>query len=300
MAKNAIRNVKECQKEFLKLFDGFSGKQSRWQIWSDFIVLSACAISNQVDEAHAEKREELYMTTLSKYDDREKQLFPKLFAAVVDGMEREPDQDFLGELYMACELGNDHAGQFFTPYSVCQAMAAMTISDAAEKIEREGFIAANDPACGAGALLVAFANECHKKNIDYQGHVLFTAQDLDYTVGLMCYIQLTLMGCAGYVTIGNTLTNPQTSYDRKCLFPVDEEGNVWYTPMYFSDIWHWRRVWNLADMVVAKACVTAAVEAESAENTPLEVPAPPEIIEEPDTEVAPVYAEAEAGQLTLF
>lgn len=299
MAK-AIQNIKDCQRDFLRLFDGFSGKQSRWQVWSDFIILTACAISNRVDLEHAEKREKLYTTTISKYDVQEKQLFPQLFSAVVQAMERDRDQDFLGELYMACNLGNDHAGQFFTPYNVCSCMAAMTIEDAAAKIERNGFVAVNDPACGAGALLVAFANACMQRNINYQDHVLFTAQDIDYTVGLMCYIQLSLMGCAGYVTIGNTLTNPQTSYDAKGLLPVDKDGNIWYTPLYFTEVWHWRRVWNMADLVVSRARVSAPVEAETAEASPLEVPAPPQIIEEPEPEAEPVYAETATGQLMLF
>src|SRR5699024_11833427 len=68
-----------------------------------------------------------------------------------------------------------------------------------------------DPACGAGALLVAFANECLRQKVNYQTSVLFVAQDIDFTVGLMCYIQLSLLGCAGYVVIGDTLVRPSTA-----------------------------------------------------------------------------------------
>jgi len=49
----------------------------------------------------------------------------------------------------------------------------------------------------------------------------------------MCYIQLSLLGCAGYVIVGNTLTTPPTE-------PLENQ-NVWYTPLYFLDTWHWRR-----------------------------------------------------------
>ncbi len=42
------------------------------------------------------------------------------------GMEQNPDQDFLGELYMLCELGNDASGQFFTPYDVCRCMVEVS------------------------------------------------------------------------------------------------------------------------------------------------------------------------------
>ena len=34
---------------------------------------------------------------------------------------------------------------------------------------------------------------------------VFVAQDIDLTVALTCYVQLTLLGCAGYVIVGNSL-----------------------------------------------------------------------------------------------
>ena len=38
-----------------------------------------------------------------------------MLAEVVADLEHNPDQDFLGELFMALDLGNEWAGQFFTP-----------------------------------------------------------------------------------------------------------------------------------------------------------------------------------------
>ena len=66
---------------------------------------------------------------------------------------------------------------------------------------------------------MAFANACTRQEINYQTSVLFTAQDIDYIVGLMCYLQLSLMGCAGYVVIGDTLRHPSTALDRRGLIP---------------------------------------------------------------------------------
>lgn len=56
----------------------------------------------------------------------------------------------------------------------------------------------------------------------------------------------------------------------------------------------------MADMVVSRTRVLTAEAVDEIEAAPLEIPAPPEIIEEPEPEAAPIYAEAEAGQLTLF
>ena len=118
------------------------------------------------------------------------------------------------------------------------------MNDAREQIQQKGWISVNDCACGAGALLIAFANECRKNGINYQTSVLFVAQDIDYITACMCYIQLSLLGCAGYVVVGDTLSHPATSVDHHGLIPTPGQ-NVWYTPMYFRDVWHWRRAFSL-------------------------------------------------------
>ena len=237
----------EHQREFIKLFDSMCGKHSRYEVWADFVLMTAIEISNAVDSVHREDRNNIYANVIAKYTEAEREPFASMFGHIVLGMEDSPDQDFLGELYMNLNLGNDHAGQFFTPYSVCRAMAEMTFADIKSRVEEKGWVSVNDPACGAGATLIAFANYCLNQGVNYQQHCLFVAQDIDYTVACMCYIQLSLLGCPGYVVIGNTLTNPGISYDVRGLIPVDD-GNVWYTPMYFHETWHFRRLWTKVDM----------------------------------------------------
>lgn len=71
---------------------------------------------------------------------------------------------------------------------------------------------------------------------DFVNHLLVVAQDIDETVALMCYIQLSLLGVAGYVKVGNSLTEPMTGNDNK--------ENYWFTPMYFSNVWVLRRIFG--------------------------------------------------------
>ena len=250
MGRSVPHNLKSThQTEFVKIFNSLCGRYGRWEIWQDFITLAAIAISNTVDRSQAAEREKTYMTIAGKYKPEEMLKFSQMLQEVVIGMDFNPDQDFLGELYMALDLGNDHAGQFFTPYDVCRMMAEITGTDLQARIERDGWISVNDCACGAGALLVAFANACTRQEINYQTSVLFTAQDIDYIVGLMCYLQLSLMGCAGYVVIGDTLLHPSTALDRRGLIPRPDQ-NIWYTPFYFRDIWHYRRIWAQMDLLL--------------------------------------------------
>lgn len=138
--------------------------------------------------------------------------------------------------------------QFFTPYHVCKLMAAVTMDNVVDEVKEKGYISINDPACGAGATLIAGVNEARKKlekaNINFQNHVLVVAQDIDFTVAMMCYIQLSLLGVAGYIKVGNSLTEP--------LSTDDTTENYWFTPMYFSDVWMTRRIFRKVDSITRK------------------------------------------------
>ena len=281
-AKRAVTN--SHQKRFVDLFDKLCYSRNRHSVWSDFVLMAAIEISNAVDQVNAPERAETYMRIAKQYNSSEKEILGQMLGAVVDGMEESTDQDFLGELYMALELGNDHAGQFFTPYCVCKAMAKITAPNIPDEISKRGWIGVNDPACGAGATLVAFANECRDQGVNYQTSVLFVAQDIDYTVGCMCYLQLSLMGCAGYVIIDNSITNPSTSYDKHGLLPSNKPSTIWYTPFYFRDMWHWRRVAAQMDLFFQNAKPVTETK----------------VVEEPPQEEQIEFLVEKNGQLRLF
>lgn len=239
---NAMRHIRgESQKNIIRMLNSLGGKYSRWELWQDWITMSAISIANVFDGPYRKEREEIYSSRAARYSASELKMFADMLFELVADMDRDPDQDFLGELFMALDLGNEWRGQFFTPYDVCRMMATMSIADDLNaRIECHGWVSVNDPACGAGALLLAFANECLRRGINFQTSVLFVAQDVDFLAGMMCYIQMSLLGCPGYVVIGNTLTEPSTSWDARGLLPAGG-SNVWFTPMYYSQVWSWRR-----------------------------------------------------------
>ena len=237
MAQKVRANTAEGN-EFLKIYQRLCVQHSSWEVWSDFISILAAAISNAMPSSQRKQREENYLATISRYDKDEQAAMVQLTAATINALDISPWQDFLGDMFMRLELGNHWGGQFFTPYSVCRAMAALQSDDVAAHVEEKGWISVNDCACGAGALLIAFAEACLLKGVNYQNHVVFVAQDIDRTAALMCYIQLSLLGCPGYVVIADTLSNPHTG---RLLFPQPKE-NIWATPTFHSDIWTNRRV----------------------------------------------------------
>ena len=97
-------------------------------------------------------------------------------------------------------------------------------------------------------MLIAAANAIRRQKVNYSHHVMFVGQDIDRIVGMMAYIQLSLLGCPGYMVIGNSLTNPVTGNP---LQPAEKEGQeFWYTPLYFSEVWHYRRVFAMLDRLI--------------------------------------------------
>ncbi|GHU53567.1 hypothetical protein AGMMS49975_11960 [Clostridia bacterium] len=234
---SATKPTHNSEKEFMKIFKQLTYSYSPFEVWKDFIFMDACAISNAVDKSHFDEREERYLQVINKYEEHEQLLFPELMVHTVMALEENTEQDFLGHIFMQLEISNTANGQFFTPYNVCQMMSAVTIRDAAGHVERNGYLTVHDPCCGAGATLIASINETRKQlepiGLNFQNHVLVSAQDIDETVALMCYIQISLLGVAGYVKVGNALIEP--------VNPTDTSENYWFTPIYFSDVWVTRR-----------------------------------------------------------
>lgn len=229
------------QKELARLMESIEGKYSKWEIWQDFIIMMAVSIANTFPGPHRAQREKLYQDHAAKYQAKELDVFAHMAAEVVSALEHNPEQDVLGELFMLLGLSNEWKGQFFTPYNVCRAMAMMTFGPSLkDSLAEKGWFSVNDPACGAGATLIAMANECRRQGINYQTSVLFVAQDIDFLASCMCYIQLSLLGCAGYIVVDDSIMHPAQSYDDRALLPASSQ-NVWMTPMYYRDVWEERR-----------------------------------------------------------
>ena len=138
-------------------------------------------------------------------------------AMLAETIESSPG-DILGNLFMLSGWGNKNTGQFFTPYSVSLAVAR------SQSYENNKIVKMNEPAAGAGGMIIAVAQAMKENGINYQKQLRVIAQDLDLTAFYMCYTQLSLMGIDAKCVQGDTLENQPFSN-------LDE--NVFLTPMYF-------------------------------------------------------------------
>ena len=312
MAK-VIRRLREGQAEFQKVFAKLCNTKSAWQVWSDFVEMAAISISNscEIRSEVKREREERYMSIIGQYSKGEQALFPELLGILVASLERDSEQDFLGEMFMALELGSHWKGQFFTPYSLCKFMSAINTQDAKDKIGQKGYVTINDPACGAGATLIGARNNLELAGIGGT-QAFFVGQDIDRTAAMMCYIQLSLLGCAGYVVIADTLIHPVTG---SMLWPnLTEHQDAWFMPLTFIEpTWVLRlsRTWRGLDTEGEPSCHKNTTdklpkEPDCDENL-IEPPEVATVSQEVEKEEPPAPKElemtildTESGQLTLF
>lgn len=211
----------------IKAIQSLARRHSAWRVFSDFNEVAAISISNAVDLAQREKREERYMQIVGQYDKDEMAKFPEMFADVVMSLESKPG-DVLGRAFHGLELHNKYTGQFFTPFEICRLMANLTLSkeDAEETISERGFIRTHEPCIGSGAMVIALALGLQENGINYQQHLHVTGVDVDLRCVHMAYIQLSLLHIPAIVVHGNSLTL--------------EEYSHWYTPAHIMGGWNSR------------------------------------------------------------
>lgn len=267
------------QAELVKLITHLGHRHGNWRVFADFCEMAAISISNAVDRPQYEKREERYMQIVKGYTPDEANQLAKGLGYLVMALE-ENFTDVMGRTYHDLELHNKWAGQYFTPYPVCQMMAQMTMADAGDlraKISRRGFVTAQEPACGSGAMVIALAQAMRDAGINYQEHLHVTAIDVDAKCVWMSYLQFSLLNIPAVIVHGNTLSL--------------EEWGHWYTPAHIMGGWRWK-LRRQAAIEGAHAILTVPMEAEVA---PVEEVAPamfepqPVLIEQtPQIEQKPV------------
>ena len=205
-------------KEIIKAVNSLSGSKSPYQVFSDWIKCVALSISQSC--LKIKKREQQYIETIKEYPAQE---FSKMATMLAETIESLPG-DVLGDLFMLSGWGNKNTGQFFTPYSVSLAAARL------QSYENNKIVKMNEPAAGAGGMIIAVAQAMKENGINYQKQLRVIAQDLDLTAFYMCYTQLSLMGIDAKCVHGDTLENQPFSN-------LDE--NVFLTPMYFINGCMW-------------------------------------------------------------
>lgn len=214
--------------EFVRAFNGIAGHRHRYEVWRDFITLSGLMVQNSMRQFMPPERfqvlEDEFLAIEKRYSEENRTEFARLFASLVRLLEVEP-YDVLGQLYMELDLGNTNTGQFFTPPELSELMAGIIYGDELKELKKP-FVTLQEPACGAGGMILAFVKVMLSHGHNPLHRLWVQAIDVDRTAALMCYIQMSLWGIPGEVVVGNSLSL--------------EVREVFYTPAHYLGLWSMR------------------------------------------------------------
>lgn len=207
--------MRNRQAEFLKILDAHDHRQSSRQVFERFLEMAYCALAKPLDR-EPEKREARYMALVGALEPARAQQFAEMLGILALGIHENEGRDFLGPVVSEREFLNAHIGQFFTPWDVCSLMVHMTITDALDVIKDRRFLTIAEPACGAGAMMLAAAQHLRAQGVDVARDVWFEGTDLADFCARMAFVQMALTECSGIIRCQNSLTM-EPAYDVAVL-----------------------------------------------------------------------------------
>lgn len=178
------------------------------EVFTDWCAAMALTFAG-VGDGHAavtgirDTREAEYMRIARKYGADMGQMGEAMGILVM--LFEDGPGDHLGRLYMDIGSPNDRLGQFFTPYELSRAMAAMSLSDMSELLATRDYITLGEPACGSCGMVIAVAEEMRARGHNPQKQLVVHATDLSLTAVHMAYVQLSMLNIPAMVVHGDTL-----------------------------------------------------------------------------------------------
>lgn len=208
-----MQSTPDLTKRFIRILDRFDRGHSRSDHFADFLELACCAVrkTTMPPGPEADAIEDRYMAIVGRHRPDDIRAMPELLTilhlAVAEG-----GCDFLGSV--AGELGalDGRSGQFFTPFEVSRMMADSVLQDASSIIEAQGFVTIDEPACGAGGMVIAAADVLAMAGHDPMQNMYVEATDLSLLAFHMAYLQISARGVPALVRRANSLSLEQ--FDR--------------------------------------------------------------------------------------
>lgn len=214
--------MSNIHKDFImKTLKSISHKYNIRQVYEDFVMCCAYAISNSCNYKNNIEKE--YLKIAKKYTREEMYEFSKMMAHLQVECVKKDNFDILGSIYEEIGMNEKNRGQFFTPKDVCDFMTKISISAEESKriINDKGYISINDSACGSGRTLFSSIKYLEENNVDMKD-IYVEGDDISLFCCCMTYVTLSLKGVSGIVKHQDTLS-------KECW-------NTFYTPAFMYNI----------------------------------------------------------------
>ena len=213
-------NKSEYKRDIIEAIESINPGITFRDAYPRVIELLAITIDSTIGEL-SEERNQAYRNNLQYLNNN--QAVYHVMDLISEAITNNPFEDILGEVYMekVSTKGTREKGQVFTPKNVAKMMAQMG-NDKKENIEEiiqnQGGYTISDSCCGSGVIGLATAEHLNEMDSTFLKRTIFTAEDIDRVVAMMCYIQYSLNTIMGEIIVHDALRNP-TEYKE-----------IWYTP----------------------------------------------------------------------
>lgn len=195
------------RKRFVKTFEDLARHRDKHDVFTDFLEMAVCAIRKKTlpSGPAADALEERYMAVVRRNKLDDVRQMPELLAVTARAVQ-DGGCDFLGQIAGDLGFATGHMGQFFTPYDVSRMIAELTLDSVDEIIAEQGFVTLQEPACGAGGMIIAAADALARKGFDIGQCLYVDAIDISPLCFRMSYLQASLRGIPATIRHGNTLS----------------------------------------------------------------------------------------------
>lgn len=240
--------MKSKKETFAGLMERFKYHFDLRTVFDDFLTMTICAFGHN-PQTKKSYDEDLYMQTIDRYKNSDlRHLFPKMLATLTTEMEQRigdhMGNDVLGDYYER-NLSNKGLSQFFTPWPICEFMAASLTGDDHEHGDPLRVL---DPACGSGRTLM-----CSAKRLGWRHN--FYGIDVDHTCVKMAVLNLFLNGvfhaevmCANALVSGDFRVSYVTSFLPFGIFRITDKERSKFWHMYQSSFATRAKALNVADI----------------------------------------------------
>jgi hypothetical protein len=210
----------DLRKQFIKAFESLAHHRERHDVLADFLDMAVCALRKTTlpPGPAADAIENQYMAVVKRNKPEDVRKIPELLAVTALAMQ-EGGCDFLGQVVGVLGLITGHMGQFFTPYDLSRMIAEMTLDTVDELIAEQGFVTVQEPACGAGGMIIAAADVLARKGYDIGQCLYVDATDISPMCFKMSYLQASLRGIPATIRRGNTLSLEMFDQAHTPAFP---------------------------------------------------------------------------------
>ena len=206
-------------KEFLTFVNAIAGREgwSEYEVFTKWLEAASCALKNPIlrllrDDKGWDQNEQRYMEIVrSCRHPAETMRDMSNMLGVITLALREKPTDFIGPVFMEV-AANSHVGQFFTPNSLSEALAGLTLQNARERLyeayinEGRTVLALLEPACGVGGIVLAANQVLREQGFDLENEIHWTCIDIDWRALCGAFIQLELTGTPATLVEGNSIT----------------------------------------------------------------------------------------------